>query len=473
MKIAVSMIVKNEEELLSRCLDSVKDFDYIVISDTGSEDDTVKIAKKYTDLVYTDYKWEDSFCKARNYALGKTPKDADWILIVDADEYLVNTYDQVKAVLEQAKAKVVNTKCKAEKTGVVHNFTRLFRNDPEIFWVNDVHNILNKTSNEYSDIEIVYGYSPAHKKDPDRALRILTKTVLENPDKAREKYYLAREYYYRKWWQKAIDMYDEYIAQSKFLGEKNDAWLMRARCLAQLGKYHEACDSAWQAIKYNANFEEALRFIGDHMDSGNKEAWHKFADIADNRNVLFVRSTKKEKGAEYYDKIFEQNNNMSRYEDIYKEVKKIVENKKVLDIGCGLSELSKYVKNYRGFDIANKTIEKKQTEGLDVWVGNALDERSYKPADYYVLLEVLEHIQKDREVLELITEGQKVIFSVPSFDDPSHLRVFDEDLLKERYKGIIDIKSITYFVWDKENKRWCRSDKLSKPFILLVEAIRL
>ena len=290
--IAVSMIVKNEEALLARCLESVKDFDDIYILDTGSEDNTVEIAKEYTEHVYTDYKWEDSFCKARNHILKKIPKKHEWILSIDADEYLVNTYDQVKRVLEQAESKVVNVKLKAESTGAIHNFTRLFRNDPEIFWVNDIHNLLNKNSREYSDIEIVYGYSPAHKKDPDRALRILEKSVKDNPKKSREKYYLAREYFYRKWWSRAIEMLDDYIACSNYLSEKNDAWLMRAKCLAKLKRYNDACDSAWQAIKYNANFKEALRFIGDHMDSGNKPVWYKFADIADNRNVLFVRDKK-------------------------------------------------------------------------------------------------------------------------------------------------------------------------------------
>ena len=289
------MIVKNEEKLLSRCLDSIKDFDYIVICDTGSTDKTVEIAKKYTDLVYTDYEWEDSFCKARNHALSKVPKDAQWIMSIDADEYIENTYDEVKQVVEKAKAKVVNIILKAERSGVTHNFPRIFKNTPEIYWVNDVHNLLNTTSREFTKITIVYGYSPAHKKDPDRSMRILTKNVAENPDKPREKYYLAREYVDRKWWQKAIDMYDEYLKQSKYLAEKNDAWLMRAKCLAKLEKYEEACDSAWQALKYNANFEEALRFIGDHMDSGNKPVWHKFADIADNSNVLFVRSFKNDK----------------------------------------------------------------------------------------------------------------------------------------------------------------------------------
>ena len=293
MKIGAYLIVKNEEVMLPRCLESIKDFDEIVICDTGSEDNTIEIAKKYTDKVFTDYKWNDSFCEARNHALSKVSKDIDWLLVIDADEYLENTYEEVKRVVEQAKASVVNTKVKAEKTGVVHSFPRLHKNIPEIFWKNNVHNILNTTSREFCDVTIVYGYSPAHRKDPDRAMRILLKTLAEHPEKVREKYYLAREYFDRKWYEKAIVMYDEYIKDSNFLKERNDAYLIKAKCLAALGKYNEACDSAWEAIKYNANFEEALRFIGDHMDKGNKPVWHKFADIADNSNVLFIRSKKK------------------------------------------------------------------------------------------------------------------------------------------------------------------------------------
>ncbi|MCY9270040.1 glycosyltransferase, partial [Bacillus licheniformis] len=42
--------VKNEEEVLARCLDTVKDIvDEINIVDTGSTDKTVEIAKRYTD----------------------------------------------------------------------------------------------------------------------------------------------------------------------------------------------------------------------------------------------------------------------------------------------------------------------------------------------------------------------------------------------------------------------------------------
>ena len=55
--ISLCMIVKNEEKVLARCLDSIADLmDEIIIVDTGSSDNTKEIAKKYTDKIY-DFAW--------------------------------------------------------------------------------------------------------------------------------------------------------------------------------------------------------------------------------------------------------------------------------------------------------------------------------------------------------------------------------------------------------------------------------
>ena len=53
MTLGVTMIVKNESEVLCRVLDGVKDVaDEIIIADTGSTDDTAEIARRYTDKVF-------------------------------------------------------------------------------------------------------------------------------------------------------------------------------------------------------------------------------------------------------------------------------------------------------------------------------------------------------------------------------------------------------------------------------------
>lgn len=293
--IEVSMIVKNEEVMLPACLESIQGVDFITIADTGSEDKTVDIAKKYTDRVYTEYKWNDNFAEARNFSLSKCT--GDWILIIDADEVLKTDIKHLREEVEKADKQghiFINIDVKAKKKAGMNRFPRLFKNVPEVEWKGVAHNYLNyngeSVARKYeSDICIEYGYSPAHKKDPDRTLRILKKYVKENPKATRERYYLAREYYYRQNWMKCMEHLDVYIPLSHFIGERNDAWLMKAYCMAGLQKWSDACDCAWQAIKYNANFKEALVFIANHMDSVNKETWLKFSEIADNKNVLFIR----------------------------------------------------------------------------------------------------------------------------------------------------------------------------------------
>lgn len=86
MEISVCMIVKNEEKLLRRCLDSLTGlYDELVIVDTGSTDKTKEIAWEYTNEVY-DFEWVNDFAAARNFAFSKCSKD--YIYTVDADEIL-------------------------------------------------------------------------------------------------------------------------------------------------------------------------------------------------------------------------------------------------------------------------------------------------------------------------------------------------------------------------------------------------
>ena len=86
IRISACLIVKNEEAVLARCLDSICDLvDEIVIADTGSTDRTKEIAANYTDKIY-DFAWVDDFAAARNFVFSKA--EMDYIYSVDADEVL-------------------------------------------------------------------------------------------------------------------------------------------------------------------------------------------------------------------------------------------------------------------------------------------------------------------------------------------------------------------------------------------------
>ena len=85
-RLSVCMIVKNEEQNIKRCLESVKDIAYqIIVVDTGSTDKTKELAKSYNVELY-EYKWDNNFSNARNESLKYAT--GDWVLFLDADEEL-------------------------------------------------------------------------------------------------------------------------------------------------------------------------------------------------------------------------------------------------------------------------------------------------------------------------------------------------------------------------------------------------
>ena len=89
VKISACMMVKNEEEMLPRCLNSIKHLiDELIVVDTGSTDKTIEIAESFGAKIY-HHPWENNFSKHRNQSLGYAT--GDWILLVDADEEL-NAY---------------------------------------------------------------------------------------------------------------------------------------------------------------------------------------------------------------------------------------------------------------------------------------------------------------------------------------------------------------------------------------------
>lgn len=87
MRLTAAMIVRDEEAVLGRCLSSIAELvDDIVVVDTGSTDATVDIARAHGARVH-HRAWDDDFAAARNHGLDRI--DTDWILYIDADEYLV------------------------------------------------------------------------------------------------------------------------------------------------------------------------------------------------------------------------------------------------------------------------------------------------------------------------------------------------------------------------------------------------
>lgn len=169
--ISLCMIVKNEELVLRRCLDCIKDLmDEIIIVDTGSTDSTKKIAYEYTDKVY-DYEWRDDFAAARNYSFSKAAMD--YIYVADADEIIDEENQKRFRFLKEAllpEIEIVQMKyCNQLEYGSVYNFDseyrgKLYKRLRTFQWIDPLHETVNLDPIVFdSDIEIIH--KPLEKHD--------------------------------------------------------------------------------------------------------------------------------------------------------------------------------------------------------------------------------------------------------------------------------------------------------------------
>lgn len=314
LTIGVAMIAKNEMEFIARALESAKEADQIVVCDTGSTDngETVRIAREHGATVFEDYKWEDSFCKARNHV--KSKMTTDWIFSLDCDEF-IHDWSAVRRAVEYAEEHDIRAidvlQIAEDSTAQTNVFPRLFRNDPDIVWHGAAHNYLSimgillvedngtirachaHTEEEKSKalVRLTFGYSLAHLSDKDRTLRILEKAV-NDPSSgagAREKFYLGREYYYRNRWEDACRMFGRYVQESQFLAEKAECFLLMSLCYWNLGLGEDSRDACLQAIKINPHFKEACYWMSQIVWPHHAKQWRDMARSANNHDVLFRR----------------------------------------------------------------------------------------------------------------------------------------------------------------------------------------
>ena len=172
ISISLCMIVKNEEKILSRCLDSVADLvDEIIIADTGSADATKEIARKYTKHIY-DFKWTDDFSEARNFVFSKATKE--YIYSADADEVLSPENRERFRILKETllpEIEIVQMKYANQlQFGTVYNFDeeyrpKLFKRKRDFVWEEPIHETVRLMPVIYdSDIVITHLPEKSHAK---------------------------------------------------------------------------------------------------------------------------------------------------------------------------------------------------------------------------------------------------------------------------------------------------------------------
>jgi tetratricopeptide (TPR) repeat protein len=235
LKVAVYTIAKNEAKHVKRWFESAKGADYFLICDTGSDDDTVKIAKELGINVVECRVDPFRFDVARNYSLASLPLDIDWCIALDMDEMLVGDW---RSELEKALADDVDrayyrfiTDFNEDGTPK-HEFDgfRIHRRK-NVVWSHPIHEV----PRTYGKKEVTkkYNIEVWHKPDNSKIrsyyLPMLESAAEENPE-PRNLYYLAREYYYKENFEKALEVFKRYVEISKFPAEKGFALRLMAKC---------------------------------------------------------------------------------------------------------------------------------------------------------------------------------------------------------------------------------------------------
>ena len=287
MTLALCMIVKNEEAVLARCLQSVEGvFDEIVIADTGSTDATKEIAARFTRNVY-DFAWQDDFAAARNFSFSKAR--ADYIMWLDADDVLKKGDRAALLRLKRSMDGSVDAyslryDCAFDEQG---NTTlwfyreRIVRRACGFLWQGAVHEtlqIFGKTQRRGIAVTHLRGA----KKEAGRNLRIYLRMLLAGKTpRGREAFYFARELADNGLLCTAADAYSYFLRGEGWAEDKIAACLALAEISRARGEHERQRAALLQSFCYGEPRPAACCALGLYfLEQGQPQTavfWFKLA----------------------------------------------------------------------------------------------------------------------------------------------------------------------------------------------------
>jgi glycosyltransferase involved in cell wall biosynthesis len=257
--LCAALIVKDESDVILRCLDSLKPYiDYWLVCDTGSTDPTKEIIRTELSEIpgeLHEVPWVN-FGHNRSELLRLAKGKADYLLLIDADETLsVHDLDfkdklsldsyliKFEGNLEWRQKKLVSNRIDWKYEGVTHEY--ITSDEDKSFEPADFI-----TLNHFCD-----GSRRPEKFEDD--IRLLRKGVKEDPKNCRYWFYLAQSFFDLGRYKKALKAYDSAIQLSGWDEEIYYSLLKKASCLRHLKgffpyedffKAHQARPSRFEAI---------------------------------------------------------------------------------------------------------------------------------------------------------------------------------------------------------------------------------
>ncbi len=232
MKIAVYTIALNEEHFVQRWYESAKEADYLLIADTGSTDNTARIA---TDLGINVIKisvkpWR--FDDARNASLAALPDDIDFCIALDMDEVLVPGWrkhlDLISKDTTRPRYKYTWSWNPDGSPGLQYGGDKIHARHG-YRWKHPVHEVL--TTDRIDEVQTWIGleiqHYPDNTKPRSQYFPLLAQSVKEDPYDDRNAFYHARELYFYGRTDEAIAEFKRHLSLPKAVWKPERAASMR------------------------------------------------------------------------------------------------------------------------------------------------------------------------------------------------------------------------------------------------------
>lgn len=270
MKICVYAISKNEEKFIERFCESAKDADMILIADTGSTDNTVKLAKENGAIVYDICISPWRFDKARDAALALIPQDVDVCVSLDLDEVLQPGWrEEIERVWKIGETTRLRYKFDWG-VGIVFYYEKIHHRHG-YHWHHPCHEYPRpdaRIKEVYAQTDmLLVVHKPDSTKSRGQYMDLLELSIKEDPHCPRNAFYYARELTFYSRWVDAI------VALNKYLENPNANWA-NERCYAMrlLGQSYDKLGDQKQAREW---LEKACKEAPN-----TREPWVELSDLA-------------------------------------------------------------------------------------------------------------------------------------------------------------------------------------------------
>lgn len=289
--ISLCMIVKNEEDNLAACLNSVHGIaDQIVIVDTGSDDGTKKIASAFGAEVY-DFEWISDFSAARNYSFSKAIMD--YVLWMDADDVILPADRERLLTYKHEISPDTDVVYFTYNTGfnldgeVSFSFRRerLLKRSMGFRWQDPVHEFLRVWGTLVVRADIAISHMKNHNAPYSRRNLEIYEKQLENGVELspRGQFYYARELKNHSENQRAIAVFSDYL--KKGLGWTEDCInaCLDLALLHENEDYQKALTWLFRSFVYDLPRSEVCCNVGriyvNHNDLKKAAYWYELAAV--------------------------------------------------------------------------------------------------------------------------------------------------------------------------------------------------